>query len=120
MRSLCVLCAFFASRSFLPGHPGLLFGLAAGIQKESRCRSRFYRAVPDGFSGSKRGAASIFEFRVSNFYFPFSSFNFSVGMRLFPAAVLQTPSLFNLQLSIEDPDPVGTVNPRAVFLFSLF
>ncbi len=108
MRSLCILCAFFASRPFLPGHPGLPFGLSAGIQKDSRRRSRFCPGVPDDFSGSKRGAASIFEFRVSNFYFPVA------------AEVLQAPPLFNLQLSIEDPDPVGTVNPRRVFLFSLF
>jgi len=49
VRSSCVLCAFFASRSFLPGHPGLLFGLSAGIQKDSRRRSRFCRGVPDDF-----------------------------------------------------------------------
>ncbi len=53
-------------------HPGLLFGLSAGIQKDSRCRSRFYRAVPDDFSESKRGDAAEVPQAP---YFQLSTFN---------------------------------------------
>jgi hypothetical protein len=107
-------------------HPGPLFGLSAGIAKDSRCPSRFYWGAPDGFA---EGAGFDFAF----FLFALPPFipstpppsPFTPQFSPLPAYYLTDPywhAILSRVCQVPSLDPVPQRHPLVSFSwsFSLF